>query len=71
MGGGCTELHNEEFNNVYSLTNVIRTTKSRGMRPARHVALMRESRYVHKSLVRKSRERYNLEGLGADEKIIF
>jgi hypothetical protein len=35
-------LHNEELNDLYSLTNIVREVKSRRMRWAGHVARMAE-----------------------------
>ena len=40
------KLHNEELNDLYSSTNIIRVTKSRRMRWAEHVARM-EERHIH------------------------
>jgi len=37
-------LHNEELNDLYSSPNIVRVTKSRRMRWARHVARMGEER---------------------------
>jgi hypothetical protein len=39
--GGWRKLHYDEFHNLYSLPNIIRMTKSRRMRWARHVACKR------------------------------
>jgi hypothetical protein len=36
--GGWRRLHNEELHNLYASPNIIRVTKSRGMRWAGHVA---------------------------------
>ena len=47
------KLHNEEFNDLYSLPNIIRAIKSRRMRWARHVVRMEEGRGVYRVLVRK------------------
>jgi hypothetical protein len=38
--GGWRKLHNEELHNLYSLPSIIRTTESRRMRWAGHVARM-------------------------------
>jgi hypothetical protein len=50
------KLHNEELNDLYSLTNIMRVVKSRRMRRARHVARMGEGRDVHRVLVGSLRE---------------
>jgi hypothetical protein len=47
------KLHNEEFNDLYSLPNIVWVIKSRRMRWAGHVALMGESRDVYGVLVGK------------------
>jgi len=46
-------LHNEELNDLYSSPNIVRVTKSRRMRWARHVARMGEKRWVYRVLVGK------------------
>jgi hypothetical protein len=51
--GEWRKLHNEELNNLYSLTNIVRVVKSRRMRWAGHVARMGEGRGVHRVLVGK------------------
>jgi len=45
------KLHNEELYHLYSSPNNFRVIKSRRMRWARHVALMRERRGVYRVLV--------------------
>jgi len=43
--GKWRKLHNEELNDLYSSTNIVRVIKSRGIRWAGHVARMgREER---------------------------
>jgi len=42
--GEWRRLHNEELNDLYSSLNIVRVTKSRGMRWAVHVARMGEER---------------------------
>jgi hypothetical protein len=42
--GDWRKLHNEEFHNLYSLPNIIRTIKSRKMRLEGHVARMGEEK---------------------------
>ena len=51
--GEWRKLHNEELNDLYSSTNIVRVIKSR-MIWAGHVARMGERRGVHKAFVRKS-----------------
>jgi hypothetical protein len=46
-------LHNEELNDLYFLSNIVRVVKSRRMRWAGHVARMGEGRGVHRILVGK------------------
>jgi hypothetical protein len=41
--GGWRKLHNEELHNLYSSPSIIRIIKSRRMRWAFHVALMKEN----------------------------
>jgi len=49
----CRKLYNEELNVLYSLSNIVRMIKSRGMRWAGHVARMGEGRVVYRVLVGK------------------
>jgi hypothetical protein len=51
--GEWRKLHNEEFNDLYSSSNVVRVIKSRRIRWAGHVALMGERRGVYWVLVGK------------------
>jgi hypothetical protein len=51
--GDWRKLHNEEFHNLYSSPNIIRTIKSRRMRWAGHVARWGETRNVYMILVGK------------------
>jgi hypothetical protein len=46
-------LHSEEYIDLYSLLNIVRTTKSRRMRWARHVAFRGEGRGIYRVLVGK------------------
>jgi hypothetical protein len=48
--GGWRQLHTEELHNLYSSPSTIRTTKSRGIRWAGHVARMGS---IHRILVGK------------------
>jgi hypothetical protein len=47
------KLHNEELNDLYSLSNIVRVVKSRRMRRAGFMARMGEDRGVHRVLVGK------------------
>jgi len=52
----CTKwsrLHNEELNDLYSSTNIVRVIKSRRMRWAGHVARVGEKRVVYGVLLEK------------------
>jgi hypothetical protein len=51
--GEWRKLHNEELNDLYSLTNIVRVVKSRRMRWAGHVAGMGEERGVFRVVVGK------------------
>ena len=55
--GGVTgewkNLHNEEVNDLHCSPNIFRVIKSRGMRWAGHVALIRDRRGVYRVLVGK------------------
>jgi len=50
-------MHNEELNDLYSSTNIVRVIKSRRMRWAGHVARMGEERGVYRVLLGKPEER--------------
>jgi len=51
--GEWRKLHNEELNNLYSSSNIVRVIKSRRIIWARHVARMAEGRGVYSVLVEK------------------
>ena len=51
--GEWTRLHNEELNDLYSSSNIVRVIKSRRMRWTEHVALMGEEKGVYRVLVGK------------------
>jgi hypothetical protein len=55
--GEWRKLHNEELNDLYSLTNIVRVVKSRRMRWAGHVARMEEDRGVYRCWWGSLRER--------------
>jgi hypothetical protein len=52
--GKWRKLHNEEFHNLYSSSNVTRQNKSRRVRWVEHVARMGEERKVDGVLVGKA-----------------
>jgi len=51
--GEWRRLHNEELNDLYSSSNIVRVIKSRRMRWAGHVACMDEERGEYRVLVGK------------------
>ena len=51
------QLHNEELNDLYSSSNIIRVIKSRRIRRAVHVVPMGEKRGVYRFFVRKPEEK--------------
>jgi len=51
--GEWRKLHDEELNDLYPLTNIVRVVKSRRMRWAGHVARIEEDRVVQRVLVGK------------------
>ena len=53
VSGEWRKLHNEELSDLYSLPNIVRVVKLRGMRWAGHVACMGDGRGVHRFLVGK------------------
>jgi hypothetical protein len=55
-------LHNEELNDLYSSSNIIRVMKSRIMRWAGHVARMGDRRGAYRVLVGRSEGRRLLGG---------
>jgi hypothetical protein len=51
--GEWRKLHNEELNDLYSLSNLVQVIKMRRMRWAGHVACMGDGRGVYRVLVGK------------------
>ena len=51
------KLHNEELNDLYASSNIIRVTKLRRVRSAGHVARMWERRGAYSVLVAKTEEK--------------
>jgi hypothetical protein len=51
--GEWRKLHNEELNDLYSSTNIVRVIKSRRIRSERHVARKGERKGVYRVLVGK------------------
>jgi len=64
-------LHNEELNELYSSTIIVRVIKSRRLRWAGHVARMGEERAVYRILVGKPEGRNHWGDLGVDGWIIL
>jgi hypothetical protein len=59
--GEWRKLHNEELNDRYSFTKIVRVVKSRRMRWAGHVARMVEERGAHRVLVGKPEREETIE----------
>jgi hypothetical protein len=51
--GECRKLHNEELNDLYCSSNIVRVIQSSRMRWAGHVACMGERRGLYRVLVGK------------------
>jgi hypothetical protein len=69
--GEWRKLHNEELNDLYSLSNIVRVVKSRRMRWAGHVAGIGEDRGVYRVLVGKPEGKRPLGDKDADGRIIL
>jgi len=69
--GEWRRLHNEELNDLYSSTNIVRVIKSRRMRLAGHVARMGEERGCKGSWWGNRRERDQSGDLSVDGCIIL
>jgi hypothetical protein len=68
--GDWRRLHNEGFHNLYTSLNIVRVIKSRGMRWARHVAHMGETRNEYIFVTRAEGRDYS-ENLVTDRRIIL
>ena len=51
--GECRRLHNDELNDLYYTSDIVRVIKSRRMRWSGHVARMGEDRGVYRVLLGK------------------
>jgi len=69
--GEWTKLHNEELNDPYSSSNIVRVTKSKRMRWEKQVARMGKSRGVYRVWWGNLRERDHLGVRGLDGGIIL
>ena len=69
--GEWRKLHNEELRDLYTLPDIVRVVKSRGMRWAGHVARMVEGRGVHRVLVGKPEGRDHRGDLHVDGRILL
>ena len=65
------KLHNEELNESYFSPNIVWAIKSRRMRWAGHVALMRERRGAHRVLMGKPGGKRPLGDPGVDGRTIL
>ena len=70
LTGEWRKLHNEELNDLYCSSNIVRVIKSRRMRWTAHVALIWEGRGVYRVLVGKP-ERDHWRDPGVDGRIIL
>jgi len=71
LTGERRRLHNEELNDLYSSSNIVRVIKSRRMRWAGHVARMGGERGVYRVWVGKLEGKRPLGDLGVDGWIIL
>jgi len=69
--GEWRKLHNEEINDLYSPSNIVRVIKSRRMRWEEHVERMGERRGVYRIWRGYLRERGHLEDSDIDWRIIL
>ena len=71
LTGEWRRLHTGELCDLYCSQNIIRATKSRKMRWARHVAYMGDRRGAYKILVGKPEGNYHLKDLDADGRVLL
>ena len=64
-------MHNEELNDLHSLSNNVHVIKSRRMRWAGHVARVGEEKGVYRVLVGKPEGRNDWGDLGVDGRIVL
>jgi hypothetical protein len=69
--GEWRKLRNEEINDLYSTTNIVRVKKSRGMKLVWHVARMVERKVVYRVLVEKPERKRPLGRPGVNGRIIL
>jgi hypothetical protein len=69
--GEWRRLHNKELYALYSIPDIIRVIKSRGLRWAGPVSSMGERRGAYRVLVVKPDGRNHLQDRGVDERVIF
>ena len=69
--GEWRKLHNEELNDLYCSSSIVRVIKSKRMRWAGHVACMGERRGAYRVLVAKPEGKNHLEDLGVDGSVIL
>jgi len=65
------KFRDEEFNDLYSSSNIFRISKSRRMRWARHVAHMGDRKGIYRVMVGNLRKRGHFEDQGLDGRIIL
>ena len=69
--GEWRRMNNEDLNDLYTSTNIVRVIKSRRMGWSGHVVRIGGGEGGVRVLVRKSREGYHWGGLGVDGRIIL
>jgi hypothetical protein len=69
--GEWRKLHNEELNDLYPSSSIVRVIKSRSMRLAEHVARMGEGKGVYRFLVVKPEGKRPLGRPDVDGRVIL